>query len=159
MQKDDFARIHVRKISVDSPHALYHLVAEIIAMIIESQLLAMLRFLHFAGGLMRAITLHKIKTARPANFDLEGNQAADTLFSTPTIPERCHSAMDTFFILTGAPFSTDGKCNAEIVADTCGRHDALGGACATESNTVRYALEKMHACLSRQLDAGGCRKS
>ena len=36
----------------------------------------------------------------------------------------------------------------EIVADTCGRHDTLGGACATESNTVRYALEKrhMHAC-------------
>ena len=35
-----------------------------------------------------------------------------------------------------------------IVADTCGRHDTLGGACATESNTVRYALEKrfMHAC-------------
>ena len=36
----------------------------------------------------------------------------------------------------------------EIVADTVGRHDTLGGACATESNTVRYALEKktMHAC-------------
>ena len=36
----------------------------------------------------------------------------------------------------------------EIVADTCGRHDTVGGACATESNTVRYSLEKrcMHAC-------------
>ena len=36
----------------------------------------------------------------------------------------------------------------EIVADTCGRHDTLGGACATESNMVRYAIEKrhMHAC-------------
>ncbi len=35
-----------------------------------------------------------------------------------------------------------------IVADTCGRHDTLGGACAAESNTVRYALEKrhMHSC-------------
>ena len=35
-----------------------------------------------------------------------------------------------------------------IVADTCGRHDTLGGACASESNTVRYALEKrfMHSC-------------
>ena len=35
-----------------------------------------------------------------------------------------------------------------ITADTCGRHDTLGGACATECNTVRYALEKqfMHAC-------------
>jgi urea carboxylase-associated protein 1 len=37
---------------------------------------------------------------------------------------------------------------AEIVADTVGRHDTLGGACASESNTVRYALEKrtMHSC-------------
>ena len=35
-----------------------------------------------------------------------------------------------------------------IIADTCGRHDTLGGACATESNMVRYALDKkyMHAC-------------
>jgi hypothetical protein len=35
-----------------------------------------------------------------------------------------------------------------IVADTCGRHDTLGGACAVESNQVRYAIEKrhMHAC-------------
>ena len=36
----------------------------------------------------------------------------------------------------------------EITADTCGRHDTLGGACASESNTVRYALNKrtMHSC-------------
>ena len=35
-----------------------------------------------------------------------------------------------------------------IVADTCGRHDTLGGACSAESNTVRYALDKrhMHSC-------------
>ena len=35
-----------------------------------------------------------------------------------------------------------------ITADTVGRHDTLGGACSTESNTVRYALEKryMHSC-------------
>jgi urea carboxylase-associated protein 1 len=35
-----------------------------------------------------------------------------------------------------------------IVADTCGRHDTLGGACACESNSVRYAIEKrpMHSC-------------
>jgi hypothetical protein len=34
------------------------------------------------------------------------------------------------------------------VADTCGRHDTLGGACAAESNQVRYAIEKryMHSC-------------
>ena len=44
--------------------------------------------------------------------------------------------------------SNAGNLLLTIVADTCGRHDTLGGACATESNTVRYALEKkcMHAC-------------
>ena len=36
----------------------------------------------------------------------------------------------------------------EIVADTCGRHDTIGGACSAESNQVRYALDKkfMHNC-------------
>ena len=33
-----------------------------------------------------------------------------------------------------------------IVADTCGRHDTLGGACSDESNTVRYAhRQALHA--------------
>lgn len=42
----------------------------------------------------------------------------------------------------------DREDRLEIVADTCGRQDTLGGVFATESNTVRYALEKkcMHAC-------------
>ena len=40
-----------------------------------------------------------------------------------------------------------------LVADTCGRHDTLGGACAAESNTVRYALQKkfMHNCRDNYL--------
>src|SRR5260370_13638359 len=44
--------------------------------------------------------------------------------------------------------STVGNVLLTIVADTCGRHDTLGGACAAESRMVRYALEKrpMHAC-------------
>ncbi len=44
--------------------------------------------------------------------------------------------------------SSAGHGMMTIVADTCGRHDTLGGACAAESNMVRYALEKryMHAC-------------
>ena len=35
-----------------------------------------------------------------------------------------------------------------ITADTCGRHDTVGGACAAESNQVRYDLKKkfMHSC-------------
>lgn len=36
----------------------------------------------------------------------------------------------------------------EITADKTGRHDTLGGACSCQSNTVRYAREKlyMHSC-------------
>lgn len=87
--------------------------------------------------------------------DLEGNQAADTLFYNASDPSERYSAMDTIreqgnVYLTAGTTLMSNLCNPmlEIVADTCGRHDTLGGACATESNTVRYALEKkcMHAC-------------
>lgn len=87
--------------------------------------------------------------------DLEGNQAADTLFYNAKDPAERYSAMDTIreqgnvYLTAGTPLrSNDNRVMLEIVADTCGRHDTLGGACATESNTVRYGLEKksMHAC-------------
>ena len=44
--------------------------------------------------------------------------------------------------------SNEGNVMLTITADTCGRHDTLGGACAAESNQVRYGLEKkpMHSC-------------
>lgn len=88
-------------------------------------------------------------------LDLEGNQAADTLFYNAHDPAERYSAMDTIreqgnvYLSAGSKLiSNEGHVLLEIVADTCGRHDTLGGACATESNTVRYALEKkcMHAC-------------
>ncbi|MFT9060862.1 MAG: DUF1989 domain-containing protein, partial [Acetobacter orientalis] len=45
-------------------------------------------------------------------------------------------------------YSNMGNPMLTIVADTCGRHDTLGGACAQESNTVRYAHDRrfMHSC-------------
>ncbi len=88
-------------------------------------------------------------------LDLEGNQAADTLFYSEADPGERYSAIDTIreqgnVYLTAGSVLMSNECNPmlEIVADTCGRHDTLGGACATESNTVRYSLEKrcMHAC-------------
>jgi urea carboxylase-associated protein 1 len=88
-------------------------------------------------------------------LDLEGNQAADTLFYNAEDPAERYSAMDTIreqgnvYLMAGTKLISNlGNVMLEIVADTCGRHDTLGGACATESNTVRYALEKkcMHAC-------------
>jgi uncharacterized protein YcgI (DUF1989 family) len=50
-------------------------------------------------------------------------------------------------------YSSEGNAMLTIVADTCGRHDTLGGACAAESNTVRYALQKkfMHSCRDNYL--------
>jgi len=88
-------------------------------------------------------------------LDIEGNQAADTLFYNAQNPSERYSAMDTIreqgniYLTTGSKLlSNENNQMLEIVADTCGRHDTIGGACATESNTVRYALEKkcMHAC-------------
>ena len=88
-------------------------------------------------------------------LDLEGNQAADTLFFCADDPAERYSATDTIreqgnvYLTAGSVLrSTLNRPMLEIVADTCGRHDTLGGACATESNTVRYDLEKrcMHAC-------------
>lgn len=88
-------------------------------------------------------------------LDMQGNQAADTLFYNANDPAERYSAMDTIreqgnvYLTTGTKLmSNESNTMLEITADTCGRHDTLGGACATESNTVRYALDKkcMHAC-------------
>jgi uncharacterized protein len=87
--------------------------------------------------------------------DIEGNQAADVLFYNAKDPSERYSAMDTIrtqgnlYLTTGTKLISNTQRELlEIVADTCGRHDTLGGACATESNSVRYSLEKrcMHAC-------------
>jgi urea carboxylase-associated protein 1 len=87
--------------------------------------------------------------------DLHGNQAVDTLFFNADEPTERYSAFDTIrqqgalYLTTGTTLlSDDGRGMLEIVADTCGRHDTLGGACAAESNTVRYALDRktMHSC-------------
>jgi urea carboxylase-associated protein 1 len=94
--------------------------------------------------------------------DLEGNQAVDTLFYNATHLMERYSATDTvrrqkmLYLTTGSKlYSNYGNVMFTIVADTCGRHDTIGGACAAESNTVRYALEKfpMHSCRDNFLHA------
>ena len=88
-------------------------------------------------------------------LDLEGNQAVDTLFYSAADPQERYSPMETvarqenLYLSTGTVlYSSEGRPLLTIVADTCGRHDTLGGACSAESNTVRYALDKkfMHNC-------------
>lgn len=87
--------------------------------------------------------------------DCEGNQAADTLFFNAHDKSDRYSAGDTIreqgglYLTTGSRLLSQHRTHLlTIVADTCGRHDTLGGACACESNSVRYPQEKryMHAC-------------
>ncbi|MGR5169610.1 urea amidolyase associated protein UAAP2 [Vibrio owensii] len=124
-------------------------------MIVESQLIpseALYRDVVPAGDYYMKV-VKKGHTIRI--LDIEGNQAADVLFYNANDPSERYSAMDTIreqgnvYLTAGTKILSDlGNVMLEIVADTCGRHDTLGGACATESNTVRYSIDKkcMHAC-------------
>ncbi|TNC23617.1 DUF1989 domain-containing protein [Amycolatopsis alkalitolerans] len=95
-----------------------------------------------AGGTFRIVDLH-------------GNQAVDTLFYDAADIDNRYSAMDTVreqgaaYLTTGSRLlSLNLDVLATITADTCGRHDTLGGACAQESNVVRYGehTRHQHAC-------------
>jgi uncharacterized protein len=83
--------------------------------------------------------------------DLHGNQAVDTLLYDAHDHANRYSAMDTVreqgavYLTTGSRLlSTSGDTLATIVEDTVGRHDTLGGACAKESNVVRYGAHTRH---------------
>ena len=107
--------------------------------------------------------LHEIRKGQVFRIlDLEGNQAVDTLFYNARDPGERYSAADTvraqgaLYLTTGTQLmSSEGNVMLTITADTCGRHDTLGGACSCESNTVRYALDKrpMHSCRDSFLHA------
>jgi len=94
--------------------------------------------------------------------DLEGNQAIDTLFFSAAQPRERYDVQRTLrrqnrvYLVAGSVlYSNLGNPMLTITADTCGRHDTLGGACAQESNTVRYAIDKrsMHSCRDNFLRA------
>jgi len=105
--------------------------------------------------------LHEVKRGQTLRIvDLEGNQAVDTIFYNAADTAESYSVTDTLqrqggiYLSTGSVlYSNRGRPMLSIVADTCGRHDTLGGACAAESNTVRYALQKkfMHNCRDNYL--------
>lgn len=88
-------------------------------------------------------------------LDLEGNQAVDTTFFNLDDPADHYSAVATIveqeniYLTTGSVlYSEQHVPLLKITADLTGRHDTLGGACSSQSNTVRYAREKeyMHNC-------------
>ena len=101
--------------------------------------------------------MHEIKAGQTFRIvDLEGNQAADTLFFDAADPIDRYSAQDTIreqgalYLTTGTQLlSTRGNVLLTITADTCGRHDTIGGACSCESNTLRYGhhTKHQHACV------------
>ena len=107
--------------------------------------------------------IHEIKKGQVFRIlDLEGNQAVDTLFYNAHDTEERYSAADTvraqgalYLTADTQLMSSEGRAMLTITADTCGRHDTLGGACSCESNTVRYALDKrpMHSCRDSFLHA------
>ncbi|WP_123101572.1 urea amidolyase associated protein UAAP2 [Acidithiobacillus sulfuriphilus] len=109
--------------------------------------------------------LHEVKKGQVLRIlDLEGNQAVDTLFYNAHDPSERYSAVDTIraqnnlYLTSGSQLlSSDGNTLLTIIADTCGRHDTIGGACSAESNSVRYGLEKkyMHNCRDSFLHALG----
>ncbi len=100
--------------------------------------------------------IHLMKVGETLRItDLEGNQAADTFFFSAEDPSERYSAQATIRAQGGIYLTTGTKLLSNldrtlltITADTCGRHDTLGGACAAESNMVRYSLSKrfMHSC-------------
>jgi urea carboxylase-associated protein 1 len=105
--------------------------------------------------------LHTLRRGQVLRIvDLEGNQAVDTIFYHTGDTAESYSVTDTLqrqggiYLSTGSVlYSNRGRPMLSIVADTCGRHDTLGGACAAESNTVRYAPQKkfMHSCRDNYL--------
>lgn len=111
--------------------------------------------------------MHPVRKGQTLRIvDLEGNQAVDTLFYSAADPEERYSATETIlaqgnlYLSAGTNLmSSEGNTLLTITADTCGRHDTIGGACSAESNTVRYALDKkyMHSCRDTfLLQLAGC---
>jgi urea carboxylase-associated protein 1 len=95
--------------------------------------------------------------------DLEGNQAVDCLlynahdtaerYSAPTtIAAQASIVLTTGTVL----YSDDGRPMMTIVADECGVHDTIGGACSKESNSLRYGHHTVHqhACVENFLAEG-----
>jgi urea carboxylase-associated protein 1 len=88
--------------------------------------------------------------------DLHGNQAVDFLAYNAADTAERYSAQGTIaaqaniFLTTGSVLrSSESRPMMTVVADECGRHDTVGGACSKESNTLRYGhhTRHQHACV------------
>src|SRR5919109_4252293 len=80
--------------------------------------------------------------------DLEGKQAVDFLCYNAHDYEDRYAAADTMKINKGGIFLSTGTVLYSvgltplftIVADTCGKHETIGGCCSAALNTFRYGV-------------------
>jgi uncharacterized protein len=84
--------------------------------------------------------------------DAAGTQNVAALFYRADALDERYSSHDTVraqgnvYLTSGSTLlSNEGNVMLTIVADTCGRHDTLGGACSAESYSVRYGSERRYA--------------
>jgi len=86
--------------------------------------------------------------------DLEGKQAVDFLcYNAHDFDDR-YAAADTMkinktgiFLTTGTVLYSAGLTHLfTIIADTCGKHDTIGGCCSAELNTYRYGVGHQSNC-------------
>jgi urea carboxylase-associated protein 1 len=98
-----------------------------------------------------------------AVIDLHGNQAVDFLVYDAADTSKRYSAAATItaqrniFLTNGSVLRTaESEPLMTVVADTCGRHDTIGGACSKESNSLRYGqhTRHQHACVENFLSEG-----
>jgi urea carboxylase-associated protein 1 len=94
--------------------------------------------------------------------DLEGTQAVDFLCYNAADPSERYNAADTMkingslFIEKGTKlFSDMGNVLFQVIDDTCGHHDTIGGCCSRESNRVRYGVQEGPNCRDNLLRALG----
>ena len=93
--------------------------------------------------------------------DLEGKQAVDFLCYNAHDHADRYAAADTMkinpagiFLSTGTVLYSVGLTPLfTIVADTCGKHDTIGGCCSAESNRLRYGVDGTPNCRDNFLRA------
>jgi len=85
--------------------------------------------------------------------DLEGKQGVDFLCYHAEHPEERYHAANTLkaartiFLTTGHVLYSDvARPMFTIIADTCGRHDTIGGCCSAPSNFMMYGVKDVSGC-------------
>jgi len=86
-------------------------------------------------------------------IDVAGKQGVDFLcYAADQTEERYHAANTmkkarTILLTTGHVLYSDvARSMFTIVADTCGRHDTIGGCCSRPSNRLMYGVEDVPGC-------------